>query len=153
MPAQDIEERFHQVIANASLCTLATASPDGVPEAAEMSCAEAPGWGLYLYTLNDSRKYHNLSLNPRAAMVIFQPPEYVQLDGAMEELAGGAALDAREAMMARAEGDLAGYHHDPRCRYFLFRPQRVCLRIDQSYPSKYETWDLQKGTTPHLREL
>lgn len=153
MPTQEAEKRFLKLVEEASHCTVATASPDGDPEAAIMAFASGPDLALYLYTLSDSRKYQNLRRNPRAAMTLYQAPEYAQLDGHIEELDGAAAEQAREIMLGRSSGDREDYHSDERCRYFLFHPTRVCLRIDQGYPSRYETWNPAKGTSPKTREL
>ena len=152
-PPPEIEERFTRLVEACSHFTLATASTAGEPEAAIMAFAAGPGLRLYFYTLEDSRKYANLSRNPRAALTLYSPPEYAQLDGEVQELAGEAAEAAQTAILRHVPGDRRGYHEDPRCRYFLFRPTRICLRIDEGYPSKYETWHPRAGSAPDIQEL
>src|SRR5690606_36418176 len=97
--------------------------------------------------------YQNLRLNPLAAMVLYEPPEYAQLDGRIEELQGSRADEARRAILDRSSGDLSQYHEDPRCRYFHFQPTRICLRIEASFPSRYETWYPEESIQPRVREL
>ncbi len=151
-PPEDIQRRYRQLLKDAPHCVIATASPRGEPEAAIVAFAIAPS-GLYLYTLDDSRKYGNLRANPLAALVLYQPPEYAQLDGRIEELAGSRAEEARHAALERSSGDLSQYHEDPHCRYFHFQPTRVCLRIDAGFPSRYETWHPEEAGQPRVREL
>jgi nitroimidazol reductase NimA-like FMN-containing flavoprotein (pyridoxamine 5'-phosphate oxidase superfamily) len=152
-PPREIEERYRKLMEDASHFTLATASPEGEPEAAVMAFAAGPGFCLYFYTLNDSRKYRNLNRNPKAALTLYSAPEYAQLDGEVRELSGAEAEAAQRAILEHVPGDRKGYHRDPRCRYFLFRPARICLRVDEGYPSKYEAWHPQEGDAPRLREL
>ena len=152
-PPPEIEERYHKLVEACSHFTLATASAAGDPEAAIMAFAAGLDFRLYFYTLDDSRKYANLSRNPRAAVTLYSPPEYAQLDGEVRELAGEAAEAAQRAILEHVPGDRRGYHEDPRCRYFLFRPTRICLRIDEGYPSKYETWHPRSEGAPRIREL
>lgn len=153
MPSQEAERRFRHLLEKASHCVIATASPEGDPEAAVLAFAPGPDLSLYVYTLDDSRKYQNLQRNTKGAMVLYEAPEYAQLDGHLEELHGEAAERAREHMLKRASGDREDYHSDPRCRYFLFHPNRISLRVDHGYPAKYETWNPEAGTAPKTREL
>lgn len=152
-PSEEVEQRFLALREAATHCMIATASLEGAPEAAVMAFAAGPGLSLYLYTLNDSRKYGNLRHNPRAALTLLHDTEYAQLNGEVEELDGEAASTARRIMLTRSAGDREGYHGDQRCRYFLFHPTRVCLRVDQGYPAVYEVWNPQRHTPQKTLEL
>lgn len=143
MPGFSHRKRLREILAQARICTVATASKDGAPEAAVMVCAAASDSDLYFYTFNDSRKYSNLQNNPRASIAIFDPPEYVQLDGEVQELSDENITRARDALSAQSDEGLA-YQTDPRCRYFRFSSTRVALRVKAHYPSEYVIWQESK---------
>lgn len=153
LPTKEAERRFLHLVEKADHCVIATASPQGDPEAAVVAFARGPDLKLYVYTLEDSRKYQNVRHNPRAAMVLYEAPEYAQLDGHLEELQGEAAARAREYMLQRSSGDREDYHQDARCRYFLFHPTRISLQVEHGYPARYETWNPEAGTAPKTQEL
>lgn len=152
-PPADIENRYQGLVEKAPYLTIATASPTGEPEAAILAFARGPGSSLYFYTLDDSRKYRNIRRNPQAALTLFNPPEYAQLNGEIEELDGDAAQTAKRTILDCSMGDREEYHGDPRCRYFRFWPRRICLRIDDGFPATYEEWDPQGREQAEVKEL
>ncbi len=68
--------------------TLATAAPDGQPQAAVIGVAVAPGRQLVFDTLESTRKYLNLINNPRVAVTIgWDDFRTIQLEGLARKLA------------------------------------------------------------------
>lgn len=62
-------------------CTLATAAPDGVPEAATVRFVTDDDHSVYVNTATDYRKYENVQANPRVAVVVTGHGEPLQLEG------------------------------------------------------------------------
>ena len=73
--------------------TLATASPDGVPNARTVLVKGAVETGFVFHTNRRSAKGRELAANPRAALVFHWDPRAVRVSGAVVEL-DDAASDA-----------------------------------------------------------
>jgi len=83
------KEELWQWMDSHKLAVLATASREGVPEAALMGIALSPQFDVVFDTVRTSRKYPNLKANPRVAFVIGTTSEVtVQYEGEAEELSG-----------------------------------------------------------------
>ena len=132
----DHSSLIKKILERNNYCTLATSSLTGKPEAAIMLYAEKNNTELYFYTFVDSRKYPNLKRNPQAAVVIYNHPDYIQLDGEIKELSVEDSKIARKTLITK-QGNKENYHIDPRCRYFCFTPKRINVRINEKYPAKY----------------
>lgn len=70
---QWFEEALKAKIVDANAMTLATVSPEGIPSARTMLLKDAGTAGFTFYTNYDSRKGHDLSQNPQAAIVFYWP--------------------------------------------------------------------------------
>ncbi len=73
--------------------TLATASADGRPSARMVLLKDADATGLTFYTNYESRKGHELAVNPRAALLLYWHVlgRQVRVEGAVERLAGATS--------------------------------------------------------------
>lgn len=65
---------------------LATASPDGVPNARMVLVKGAADTGFVFYTNHDSAKGRELAANPRATLVFHWDPRSVRIGGTVEEV-------------------------------------------------------------------
>jgi Pyridoxamine 5''-phosphate oxidase. len=79
------------VLTEAQTCTLATASQDGVPEAATIRFVSDQNLDLYITTESMYRKYENMTVNPRVALVVDEAQYNLQLEGVATEVHGEAA--------------------------------------------------------------
>jgi len=117
-------------------CILSTSSLDGKPESAAMNYCEIKNGKLYFYCYYDTRKYPNLKNNPRVSVVVYNEPDYIQMDGTIKELSEIKAKQARKKLIKK-HGRVE-YHSDKRCRYFLFKPNWISVRTDPTYPATYQ---------------
>lgn len=67
---------------------LATASPEGVPNARMVLVKGAADTGFVFYTNHDSTKGRELASNPRATLVFHWDPRSVRVSGTVEEVSG-----------------------------------------------------------------
>ncbi len=128
---------YKKVLERNKYCIISTASLEGKTESAVMNYAETKGGGLYLYCFNNMRKYPHLKENPKVSVVIYNHPDYVQMDGAIKFLRGKEAKKAR-AELIKKHDDNVYYHTDSRCVYFSFNPEWIRIRTDEKFPAKYE---------------
>jgi len=133
---KDHFQLYEEILRRNNICTLATSSPGGKPEASTMLYAETEGGNLYMYCFKDTRKFPNLVENPRASIVIFNHPDYIQMDGTIKMLSKEESISARKGLIAK-HGNEGDYHADPRSSYFSFIPNWIRIRIDPDFPAKY----------------
>jgi general stress protein 26 len=131
--AQQMLERLLQIPS----CTLATASPDGIPQAAVMQFAIDKRNNILLKTFSDSRKLVNIRVNPKASITLHSKPEYAQLDGILEVLHGMEAQAVKDIFKTKYVED--GYHTDKRNVYLRFTPSWIRVRLSGEYPPVYCT--------------
>lgn len=67
---------------------LATATPNGLPEVATLRYAVTNQFELVMGTLRTSRKYQNLRINPKVALVIWDDDFSIQIEGEYHEPVG-----------------------------------------------------------------
>ena len=75
---------------------LATATPDGAPQVAPLRYVVTDGFELVLGTLRTSRKYANLAVNDRVALVIWHYELSIQIEGRFDEPTGSEAQGLRD---------------------------------------------------------
>lgn len=131
------EDLFKKILTKNTLCTLATASVDGKPEAATIEYVKDKDYNLYFETLVPNRKYPNMKSNPRASVVITEAPHTVQMDGTVEELSGKEAEEAKQRLIER-HGEGSGFYSAPKIRFFRFTPKWIRVLVKYGYPPKYE---------------
>ena len=104
------------------LGVLATASGDGVSEAALMGVAVTDDFAVIFDTLKTTRKYPNLMANPRVALVIgCSGAVSLQFEGIAEELAG-ETLDRHLEVYFAAFPDGRDRQKWQGITYFVIRP-------------------------------
>lgn len=130
--SQDILNRLFLV----RTCVLATSSLDGKPQVAYMYFVSDDKNNLYFKTFNDNRKYKNIKSNKQTSVVIYEKPDYVQIDGLIEEISGSEAETAKKKLILKYGEDQE--YQDKRLRFLMFKPTWIRVRIDNKYPYKFE---------------
>ena len=129
---------FENILYKSDLCTLATASLQGKPEAATVQYYADENYNLYFESFPSYRKYQNITSNPRASVVITSPDmKTVQMDGAISQLSGSDADWAKQKIIER-HGKGVGYLFAPDVRFFKFEPHWIRVLVDGKYPPTYE---------------
>ena len=129
---QEILNRLFQV----RTCVLATSTLAGKPQTAYMYFVSDDKNNLYFKTFNDNRKYKNIKPNPKASVVIYEKPDYVQMDGLIEEVLGSEAEIAKRKLISKYGEDQE--YQDKRLRFLMFKPTWIRVRINNKYPYKFE---------------
>jgi Pyridoxamine 5''-phosphate oxidase. len=80
------KETALKMLDNQETCTLATASADGVPEAATVRYVYDDDLNVYINTGSTYRKYQNMKENSNVAIVVNSPPQNLQLEGQAREV-------------------------------------------------------------------
>jgi general stress protein 26 len=118
-------EEVYRFMNEERLGVLATASKEGMPEAALMGFAVTPDLEIIFDTLQTSRKYPNLKQNPRVAWVVGCTTEVtVQYEGIAEELAGEELAKYKRIYFAKF-ADGPERQSWPGITYFVVRPRWV----------------------------
>lgn len=104
------------------LCVIATASADGKPESAIVGFSHTNDLMMIIGTSKKSRKYANLTQNPRVAIVVGDREGEVQYEGRAEVIEGGVYKDmVEQAHIAKLPG-AAEYREDPNQAYIKISP-------------------------------
>jgi pyridoxine/pyridoxamine 5'-phosphate oxidase len=123
------------VLDEAETCTLATATPDGTPEAATVRFVADDQYTISINTATTYRKYENLTANPRVAIVVDGDRENVQLEGTARELEGPAVTGVHERYAAKyGQSDYLTNEHST-C--FEIDPDWARLLYDGGFPPDY----------------
>lgn len=131
----EAEKLARELLAKNKLCVLATASLQGVPEAATIKYAEDEQFNLYFETLCTNRKYNNLVSNPKASVVVTEKPHTLQIDGSVEEMTGLEGEHVKARLIAK-DGPSVLFDHSE-IRFFRFTPTWIRIRIGPSFPPQY----------------
>ena len=91
-------ERMAAYISKCPVCTIATASRDGEPDASTVYFSNV-GLAIYFNTARDSQKVHNISANPKVAIAI-QEPSAPKTDREIK----GVQYSGKAAILSDAEG-------------------------------------------------
>lgn len=124
------------ILDRSDTCTLATASSDGCPEAATIFFKADGTYNIYFNTFPEYRKYRNLQENPRAAVVVTQDEQSVQLEGHVEKLGREASARILYSIV-KENGEPTGYLADPSSSFFKLEPDWIRVLVDSSYPPDY----------------
>ena len=107
------------------LAVVATADKDGKPQSAVVEFGELDDLTIIIDTFTSSRKYKNLSVNQRAAIVIGWDDDItVQIDAEAAELNGDELDKARKAYFAK-NPRAKKWADRPDIAYFAFKPTWV----------------------------
>ncbi len=105
-----------------NLAVISTASKDGKPQAAVVEFCELSDLTIIIDTFTTSRKYKNLKVNPRAAVVIgWDKNITVQIETLAKELEGKELELAKQAYFAK-NPRAKKWGNKPDIAYFAFKP-------------------------------
>jgi PPOX class probable F420-dependent enzyme len=124
-----------ELLETTETCTLATATPDGRPEAATVRFVADDGLDVYFNTATSHRKYENVRANPRVAVVVDGERRNLQLEGEATEL-DGAAEAAFHDRYHEKYGP-SDYLTNDRSTCFRVEPDWARLLVDGSFPPEY----------------
>jgi hypothetical protein len=125
-----VKDRRHAVIA--------TASNDGVPEAALINIAVTPDLEIVFETTSGTRKYANLMRNPRVCLVIgWEDDRTLQLDGFVDVLPEGREYERLKAFYVSAFPQKSSHEYWPGNDYYRVRPRWARLS-NYNFPRKVE---------------
>ncbi len=91
-------EKIAAYVNKCPVCTVATASPDGEPDASTVYFSNV-GLDIYFNTARDSQKVRNISANPKVAITI-QEPSAPKTDREIK----GVQYSGKAAILSDAEG-------------------------------------------------
>ena len=113
---------------------LATATPDGLPEAAVIEFAETDNFELIFDTFTTYRKYKNLKNNSRVAFVIgWDENVTVQYEGVAEELAGDE-LKRYKKIYFKKNPDAQKWERFKETTWFRITPKWIRYRDGNASP-------------------
>jgi pyridoxine/pyridoxamine 5'-phosphate oxidase len=102
---------------------IATATPDGRPEAALVDIATTAAGEIVFETTSATRKFANLGNNPRAALVAgWDDEQTLQIDGIVDMLAGSELARLRDFYLS-VFPQKASHPNWPGNHYFRLRPR------------------------------
>ncbi len=130
-----VRERATAVLQRTAACTLATASPDGVPEAATVRFVTDDEYNVYLNTATNYRKYTNMTANSRVAVVVDGDAGNLQLEGRASELQGEDAASFRARYVEKYGPSEYLTHETSTC--FAVETDWVRLLVDGSFPPEH----------------
>jgi pyridoxine/pyridoxamine 5'-phosphate oxidase len=103
---------------------LASLSPDGTPQSALLGIACTPALQIVFDTLQNTRKYRNLTQHPQCSMVIgWSGEQTLQLEGYAEELSGALLLSLQDLY----------FQQWPECRTHLAWPGITYVAITPTW--------------------
>jgi nitroimidazol reductase NimA-like FMN-containing flavoprotein (pyridoxamine 5'-phosphate oxidase superfamily) len=143
----DIENEAQELLKEEELCTLATASKDGIPEAATVRYMSDDDFNIYINSGSTYRKYQNMKENPRVAVVINGEYRNIQLEGEAEEVAKEDS-DYIVQMYKHKYGR-SKYLTNDESVFFKIKTDWVRILIDGSYPPEYQMIVGSGDTDPH----
>ena len=104
------------------LCTMATVTPNALPEAAYVGFTFNEKMEIFVGTLNWSRKYHNIKQNNSVAIVIADTKGEVQYEGKAEEITDADYRQRIEENHMKKIPGAAKYRENPEQVYFKITP-------------------------------
>ena len=123
-----------EVLAETATCTLATASPDGQPEAATVRFVSDENLDVYITTESMYQKYEHLTANPRVALVV-EGAYNLQMEGTAEEVHGETARWIEDRYVEKYGP--SQYLTNDESVFFELTTDWARLLIDGSYPPEF----------------
>jgi uncharacterized protein YhbP (UPF0306 family) len=145
--SRSARESARRLLATTDTCTLATASPDGVPEAATVRFVADDDLTLYLTSGRDYRKYDNLTTNPAVAVVVDGESHNLQLEGEVREVRGNE-VDYVVSKYVDKYGH-SEYLTADGSVFFEITVDWARLLVDGHYPPDYAMIVGEGETAPH----
>ncbi|ERH13883.1 MAG: putative flavin-nucleotide-binding protein [halophilic archaeon J07HB67] len=142
----DARERARRLLRTERTCTLATASADGVPEAATVRFVTDNELNVHVTTESPYRKYANMTENPRVAVVV-DGDDNLQLEGVAREVFGAAADRIGEKYVDKYGH--SAYLDNDESVFFEIETDWARLLVDGSFPPTHEMVLGTGETDPH----
>lgn len=139
-------ERARRLLRTERTCTLATASADGVPEAATVRFVTDNDLNVHVTTESPYRKYENMTENPRVAVVV-DGDDNLQLEGVAREVFGAAADRISEKYVDKYGHSV--YLDNEESVFFEIETDWARLLVDGSFPPTHEMVLGEGETDPH----
>ncbi|MES3517166.1 MAG: pyridoxamine 5'-phosphate oxidase family protein [Natronomonas sp.] len=136
-----------RLLEETEVCTLATASRDGRPEAATVRFVCDETLTLYVNSGSTYRKYRNIEENPRVAVVVDGRKKNLQLEGTATEIDGDAAERAKQRYVEKY--GRSQYLTNDESVMFEIEPEWARLLVDGNFPPAYEMVIGEGDTDPH----
>lgn len=141
------EDETLELLEEREVCTLATASADGIPEAATVRYMCDDDFNIYINSGSTYRKYQNMKENPRVAVVVNGEYKNIQLEGIAKEVPESEAehiIGMYEDKYGNSE-----YLTNNESVFFEIETDWVRVLIDGRYPPEYEMIIGSGDTDPH----
>lgn len=136
-----------ELLEEQDLCTLATASPDAVPEAATVRYMCDETFNVFINSGDTYRKYENMIQNPRVAVVVNGEYKNLQLEGAATEVPQDKADHIINKYIEKY-GD-SEYLTNDESVFFRIDTVWARLLVDGRFPPEYEMILGDGDTDPH----
>ena len=134
----------HELLAETNTCTLATASPDGQPEAATVRFVADDALDVYVTTQSNYRKYRNVADNERVALVV-DGFSNLQMEGAAREATGETVEWIEQRYVAKYGS--SRYLTNEDSVFLHIETDWARLLVDGSYPPEFASV-LDEGESP-----
>jgi uncharacterized pyridoxamine 5'-phosphate oxidase family protein len=127
-------EKFYEFMNAHKLCVISTISADGRPEAAVVGFGQTKNLEIIIGTDNTSRKYQNLTRDPRVAFAIGSDNgETMQYEGKAREIQADDMHVVEENYLKKSP-ETAKYRQEPTNRYFIVTPTWIRLTDIKANP-------------------
>lgn len=148
---EDYRKVSFGLLDNQDICTLATASTKGIPEAATVRYMNDDNFNIYINSGSTYRKYENMKSNPRVAIVVngqYNDSYYnLQIEGSAEEIPyddAGHIIDMYTEKYGSSQ-----YLTNNESVFFQIQSDWVRLLVDGGFPPEYEMIVGQGDTDLH----
>lgn len=142
----DAHERARRLLRTERTCTLATATADGVPEAATVRFVTDGELNVQITTESPYRKYDNMTENPRVAVVV-DGDDNLQLEGVAREVFGDDAAAIRSNYVDKYGH--SAYLDNDESVFFEIETDWARLLVDGRFPPTHEMVLGEGETDPH----
>ncbi|MFN8396313.1 MAG: pyridoxamine 5'-phosphate oxidase family protein [Bacteroidia bacterium] len=119
------KEDLYQFMRRQPLAVVASVNAQGLPESAVVGIAVTPQLEIVFDTVNDTRKYANLLLQPRCSIVIGWEQVTVQLEGFARLLGGSEDENFRECYYASYPDGIDRMLNWPGLVHFVVQPSWI----------------------------
>lgn len=126
--------------------TLATASPEGQPEAAPLRYAVTDEFELVMGTLSTSRKVANLRRNPKVAVLVWAHEFSIQIEGVFDEPADDDLQRLSQRFADEFPREATVRRGRPSHLYFRITPTWARYTDFSDEPARVLTLDFNAGT-------
>ena len=128
------------------IATLATASPEGQPQASPMRFAVTDEFEIVMGTLHTSRKFANLQRNPKVTVLVWDSLFSIQIDGLFDQPDGADLAGLRDVFAHEQPLEARIRAGRPTHVYFRIRPLWARYSDFMDEPGRVLTLDFERQT-------